>query len=65
MGHWAGGGGVVQDLYLFLYLIFDASWEQIFFHLCRYQLLTMSEFQDAHLAEVKPLVEKEEVILNL
>lgn len=35
-----------------------------FFHLCRYQLLTMStEFQDAHLAEVKPLVEKEEVII--
>lgn len=34
------------------------------FHFCRYQLLTMStEFQDAHLAEVKPLVEKEEVII--
>uniref|UniRef100_U3J7S2 N-myc downstream regulated 1 n=2 Tax=Anas platyrhynchos platyrhynchos TaxID=8840 RepID=U3J7S2_ANAPP len=32
----------------------------------RYQLLTMStEFQDAHLAEVKPLVEKEEAITRL
>uniref|UniRef100_A0A8C3GVH6 N-myc downstream regulated 1 n=1 Tax=Corvus moneduloides TaxID=1196302 RepID=A0A8C3GVH6_CORMO len=32
----------------------------------KYQLLTMStEFQDAHLAEVKPLVEKEEAITRL
>ncbi|KAF2976316.1 hypothetical protein EK904_011308 [Melospiza melodia maxima] len=41
-------------------------WLQDMISFQKYQLLTMStEFQDAHLAEVKPLVEKEEAITRL